>query len=333
VDWGCTQSWTGNAEVILPKGGILIPARVIGRKRDESGNPIGTANTNPILDTCLYDVQFLDGRVETYAANIIAENIYSQLDNEGNRFLLLEEIMDHRWGKNAIHIDDKYIIHNGRKTPRCTTQGWEFLIKWRDGSTSWEALKNLKDSNPVQVAEYVIANKLGEEAAFCWWVPHTLKKRDRIISAVEARVQKKNQKFGLEVPTSVQRASQIDLETGTDLWRKAINKEMKHVMCAFDVLEEGAHEPKMSKWIPCHMIFDIKMDFTRKARYSSVVARDSIRLAFLIAALNDLEVLGGDIGNAYLQAPTKKRYIQYVVRSLVINFRADSLSSVEPSMD
>jgi len=106
-----------NAEVILPKGDILIPARVIGRKRDESGNPIGTANTNPILDTCLYDVQFLDGRVETYAANIIAENIYSQLDDEGNRFLLLEEIMDHRRGKNAVHIDDKYIIHNGRKTP------------------------------------------------------------------------------------------------------------------------------------------------------------------------------------------------------------------------
>ncbi|MFN9978500.1 MAG: hypothetical protein ACK53Y_01230, partial [bacterium] len=94
------------------------------------------------------------------------------------------------------------------------------------------------------------------------------------------------------------------------------------MMCAFDVLEEGAHEPKMSKRIPCHMIFDIKMDFTRKAcfvagghvtdppsnlTYSSVVARDSIRLAFLIAALNDLEVLGGDIGNAYLQAPTKEK--------------------------
>jgi hypothetical protein len=117
------------------------------------------------------------------------------------------------------------------------------------------------------VAEYVIANKLGEEAAFCWWVLHTLKKRDRIISAVKARVRKKNQKFGLEVPTSVQRALQIDLETGTDLWRKAIDNEMKHVMCAFDVLEEGAHEPKMSKQIPCHMIFDIKMDFTRKARF------------------------------------------------------------------
>jgi hypothetical protein len=70
------------------------------------------------------------------------------------------------------------------------------------------------------------------------------------------------------------------------------------------------------------MIFDIKMDFTRKARfvagghvtdpptsitYSSVVARDSVRLAFLIAALNDLEILAADIGNAYLNAPTRER--------------------------
>jgi hypothetical protein len=64
------------------------------------------------------------------------------------------------------------------------------------------------------------------------------------------------------------------------------------------------------------------MDFTRKARfvagghvtdpptsitYSSVVARDSVRLAFLIAALNDLDILSADIGNAYLNAPTKEK--------------------------
>ena len=65
--------------------------------------------------------------------------------------------------------------------------------------------------------------------------------------------------------------------------------------------------------INCHMIFDIKMDreFTRKERlvagghmtdtpssitYSSVVSRESVRIAFLIAALNDLEVFAADIG-------------------------------------
>ena len=54
------------------------------------------------------------------------------------------------------------------------------------------------------------------------------------------------------------------------------------------------------------MIFDVKMDLTRKAHfvagghmteapasitYSSVVSRDSVQIAFLIAALNDLEII------------------------------------------
>jgi hypothetical protein len=74
--------------------------------------------------------------------------------------------------------------------------------------------------------------------------------------------------------------------------------------------------------ITCHVIFDVKMDFTRKARFvagghlteapgsitsSSVVSRDSICLAFLIAGLNDLDVLAGDVTNAYLNAPCREK--------------------------
>jgi hypothetical protein len=74
--------------------------------------------------------------------------------------------------------------------------------------------------------------------------------------------------------------------------------------------------------IKCHIIFDIKMDFTRKARfvagghlteaptsitYSTVVSRDSVRLAFLIAGLNNLDVMACDIGNAYLNAPCREK--------------------------
>ena len=72
------------------------------------------------------------------------------------------------------------------------------------------------------------------------------------------------------------------------------------------------------------MIFDIKMDgkFTRKARlvadghkteapssltYSSVVSRDSVRIAFMIAALNNLDVCACNIGNAYLKIQTAER--------------------------
>jgi hypothetical protein len=50
--------------------------------------------------------------------------------------------------------------------------------------------------------------------------------------------------------------------------------------------------------------------------YSSVVMRDSIRIAILIAALNDIEILAADIGNAYLQAPVREKSILRLDQSL-----------------
>ena len=64
------------------------------------------------------------------------------------------------------------------------------------------------------------------------------------------------------------------------------------------------------------------MDFTRKARfvegghvtdppalmtYSSVVSREMVRIALLLAALNDLDVCAADICNAYLNAPWREK--------------------------
>ena len=70
------------------------------------------------------------------------------------------------------------------------------------------------------------------------------------------------------------------------------------------------------------MVFDVKMDFTRKARfvagghltddpttitYSSVVLRDSVRIALTIAERNGLDVMCCDMGNAYLNAPCREK--------------------------
>lgn len=74
--------------------------------------------------------------------------------------------------------------------------------------------------------------------------------------------------------------------------------------------------------IKCHIIFDKKMDFTYKARfvagghmteapnlltYLSVVSRESVKTVFLIAALNDLNVMSCYISNAYLNAPCHEK--------------------------
>jgi len=75
---------------------------------------------------------------------------------------------------------------NGLQKPKKTMRGWFLLVQWRDGSVSWEKLTDLKASNPVEVAEYAVANRLVEEPAFKWWVPHVIRRRNRIISKVKS---------------------------------------------------------------------------------------------------------------------------------------------------
>ena len=38
---------------------------------------------NPRMENRMHEVQFLDGTVQEYTINLIAESIYSQVDSEG----------------------------------------------------------------------------------------------------------------------------------------------------------------------------------------------------------------------------------------------------------
>ena len=71
----------------------------------------------------------------------------------------------------------------------------------------------------------------------------------------------------MEVPKTVKEALELDKKNGTTLWADAIAKEMKDVRVAFKILPDGQSAPIGYQKIPCHMIFDVKMeDFRRKAR-------------------------------------------------------------------
>ena len=95
-------------------------------------------------------------------------------------------------------------------------------MAWRDGSETWVPLKDIKESNPVEVAEYAKSSGIDDEAAFAWWVPYTLRKRDIIISSVKHRLRKKTQKFGIEIPISLNHAYEIDKVNGNTFWKDAI---------------------------------------------------------------------------------------------------------------
>ena len=130
---------------------------------------------------------------------------------------------------------------------------------WKDGSTTWNKLKDIKDSYPVQMAEYAVENRISEEPAFAWCVKFVLQKRDRIISKTQ-QYWLKTHKYGIRVPNTVNEAITIDKENRDTLWWDAIMKEMGNVRCAFEVWEKSKEElPVGYQEIKSHMIFDIKL--------------------------------------------------------------------------
>ena len=126
-----------NMEVALPKDGDSSQfARVTKRLRDAQGIPIGIAHDNPLLDTRIYEVEYLDGHKAALSANTIATNMFAQIDEEGNRFVLLDSIIDHRTDGSELTSENAFITSkNGGRRKRETTKGWEILLQWKDGST------------------------------------------------------------------------------------------------------------------------------------------------------------------------------------------------------
>ena len=215
--------------------------------------------------------------------------------------------------------------------PKKTTQGWDLLVERNDFYSSWIPLKYLKASNPVELAKYAAENRLYVEPAFKWWARDVLRRHNIIIAQVNSKYWHTTHKFGIRVPKSIGKALSIDKENENTLWYTAIQKEMKNVRVTFEAWDEGSLEDARRgqklvgyQEICCHMIFDIKMDgrFTRKARYvsgghttnppssimySSVVLIDIIRIAFILADLNDVEITSAEIGNEYLNAKCQEK--------------------------
>ena len=142
--------------------GVNQPGQAKRLNRDLDGHSIGRHHPDMSLNTTMYEVQFDDGHIESHVANIIAENIY-----------LIKEITKHKWDNTAIP-KEAGTFTQGRTHQKKTTRGWSLCILWKDGSTSWEPLKDLKESNPLEIAEYTVTNGIQNEPALAWWVPFTL---------------------------------------------------------------------------------------------------------------------------------------------------------------
>jgi hypothetical protein len=116
----------------------------------------------------------------------------------------------------------------------------------------------------------------------------------------------------------------LDKANGNNKWQDAKATEIGLLLEYTTWIDKGIGgiAPSGYKKIWCHMIYDVKHDGCHKAPlvagghltepktesvYSGVVSLPGIQLIVFLAELNQLELWGVDVGNAYLEALTKEK--------------------------
>jgi hypothetical protein len=146
-------------EFALSRGGEgeAIHAKLRRQLKDEEWNPVGIAHNKPLLDSRKYEIEYADGYVDELPANTIAENLIAHVDDEGCTQMMLDKIVDHRVLPNVIpQSQGTYVNSYGVKRRKTTTRDWELLVEWKVGSTDWVAMKDLKESYPIELGHFAI---------------------------------------------------------------------------------------------------------------------------------------------------------------------------------
>lgn len=97
---------------------------VVTQAKDNWERPIGSSHSNQIMDTSEYLIEMADGTTEMYCTNFIADNMFAQVDDEGNQYQLLSEIVDHKRDGSPISISEGTVkSKSGNERLKPTTRG------------------------------------------------------------------------------------------------------------------------------------------------------------------------------------------------------------------
>ena len=154
------------------------------------GKVVGKYDDNPFLNSMMYDVEFVDGQVQEYSANVIADNMLTRGDSEGFSTTLMEGIVDCCKDESvAVMKAEKYVYtKSGQWQLRKMTAGGDMLVRWKDQTESWIKLSDMKELHPVETVEFARLNGIDDEPAFAWRTPYILWKGDVILSSIKACV-------------------------------------------------------------------------------------------------------------------------------------------------
>ena len=85
-----------NAEIMVQAEEGQVSGKVTKRALSPDGKVTGKYDDNPYLNSIRYEVELEDGRIKEYGANIIAENMLTQVNSDGFSLMLMEGIIDYK---------------------------------------------------------------------------------------------------------------------------------------------------------------------------------------------------------------------------------------------
>ena len=168
-----------------------------------------------------------------------------------------------------------------------------------------------------------------------------------IVSAVVPGAKQVAHEHSVEIARSIQESFAIDAKNGNAFWCDALEKEMKSLKAAFDILEEHHELPPGHAKASGHLVWDTRMTLARKFRWvkdghktleptwsthAGAASRESPRISFTHEELNDLNVFGADIKMRACKHRALRSTALHVVRNLDLRTLENALQLCESFM-
>ena len=219
---------------------------------------------------------------------------------------------------------------------------YNVMVEWESGEVTYESLTLISKDDPITCAVYAKKHDLLDTTGWKH-LKRYAKTSKRLIRAVkQSRIRQvrasARYQHGFQVPKDYNDAMRLDKENGHTHWQDAMDLELTqiHEYKVFkDTGKAKFHNGKVVtpdgfQKIRVHFVYAVKHDGRFKARlvadghltkepvesiYSGVVSLRSLRMVVFLSELNNLEIWGADVGNAYLEAYTDESYASWLDQS------------------
>ena len=211
---------------------------------------------------------------------------------------------------------------------------YNVMVEWESGEVTYEPLTLISKDDPITCAVYAKKHDLLDTTGWKHLKRNakTSKRLSRAVKQSRIRQVRASARYqhGFQVPKDYNDAIRLDKENTNTHWQDAMDLELTQIH-EYKVFKDTgkaqfhngkAITPDGFQKIRVHFVYAVKHEGRFKARlvadrhltkepvesiYSGVVSLRSLRMVVFLSQLNDLEIWGADVGNAYLEAYTDEK--------------------------